>query len=342
MPADLIASIPAFLGFYPSNSLVMVALNPRSTQPGCSRIGPITRADITDGDSVTATLGALCDVGATSAFAFFIGEGKNGDIPDRETAALLHQEASDRNIRILGVWWVPCILSGTPYRILLDTTGSNSHDDDGGWESGVIPDIAANAAVRQLVSGGGMLPAVDRGEALEFFARTTVGLPVDVVERITRGVVDRGTGIVDALCDDHRSSDFRMFLADFVEGLIDETRRLLAEGENLLKKKDLLSGAARLVAHTKARDVVLGVATGPEVAPPLAELMLAVARTFSGDIRCNALCVYTVAVIACGRTTRVWSALRNSYEENPSHRLTGLLLSAYGRGRFDLILESCR
>ncbi|MCX7537204.1 DUF4192 domain-containing protein [Corynebacterium sp. P5875] len=346
LPADLIASIPAFLGFYPADSLVMVALDPGHTGSGRSRIGPVTRADLSDGDAVAGTLGVLADVGVTAAFAFFVGEGRAGEVPHSGTAAALHLGAADRGIRLLGAWWVPRVISGAPYRILTDTSGedpgSTVHGEGDPWRCGVIPDIATAAAMRELVSSGGMLPELTRREALDFFARSSSDLPEDMVRRITESTGSPGPEVVERLCPGAGESVPGGHPDSCVSRLVGESRRLLESGGNPASDPALLSGAAGLVAHSRIRDLILGCAVDPADAEPLAVLMLAVARTFSGEIRCNALCVYAVALIARGRTARVWPALRSSYDENPDHRLTGLLLSAYGRGRLDLILECCR
>ena len=346
IPADLIASIPAFLGFYPTDSLVMVALDPRHTWERHSRVGPVTRADLFDGDAVADTLGALADVGVTAAFAFFVGEDPGEGLSHTGTAVALHREAADRGIRVPGTWWIPHIISGAPYRILVDATGDapcvTGRCGADRWMNGVIPDIATVAAMRELVSDGGMLPELTRREALEFFARSTPGPPEDLVRSIAEQAASWGSEVVARRYPADGESAPGDFPDVYLSDLIQETGRLLDSGGNPTENVALLSGAARLVAHSRIRDVVLRRAVGPESAGPLAELMLAVARTFRGDIRCNALCVYAVALIARGRTTRVWPALRSACDENPHHRLTGLLLSAYGRGRFDLILESCR
>ncbi|MBV7293298.1 DUF4192 domain-containing protein [Corynebacterium sp. TAE3-ERU16] len=346
LPADLIASIPVFLGFYPTESLVMVALDPGDTGAGRSRIGPATRADLSDGDAVAGTLGALADVGVTDAFAFFVGEGRAGEIPDSGTVTELHRGAADRGIRLLGAWWVPQIISGAPYRILADSAGgdpgSTGHGEVERWRYGVIPDIATAAAMRELVSSGGVLPELTRREALDFFARSSSVLSEDRVRRITENAESPGPEVVERLNPGAGESVPGERLDSYVSCLVGESRRLLESGGNPASDPGLLSGAAGLVAHGRIRDLVLGYAVDTADAEPLADLMLVVARTFSGEIRCNALCVYAVALLALGRTTRVWPALRSSYDENPDHRLTGLLLSAYGRGRFDLILECCR
>lgn len=346
MPADLIASIPAFLGFYPTDSLVMVALDPRQTLERYSRVGPVTRADLFDGDAVAGTVGALADVGVTAAFAFFVGEDPGEGLSHTGTAAVLHREAAYRGIRMLGAWWVPSIISGAPYRILADVTGgtpgvTGSSGTDR-WREGVIPDIITAAAMRELVSDGGTLPELTRREALDFFARSTSGPPEHLVRCIAERAESWGREVVEGGHQAGGESSPADFLDNYLSDLIREIGRILDSGGNPTENVSLLSGAARLMTQRKIRDLVLRRAVCPENTVPLAELMLAVARTFSGDIRCNALCVYAVALIARGRTTRVWSALRSASDENPHHRLTGLLLSAYGRGRFDLILESCR
>ncbi|MCK7636882.1 DUF4192 domain-containing protein [Corynebacterium pygosceleis] len=337
VPGDLIASIPVFLGFYPGESLVMVALDPGEPGNTRSRIGPVTRADVSDMEAVSATLGALGDIGVTVAFGFLIGE--DADCGMTGIATMLCAEAEKWNILVPAVWWVPHIMSGIPYRML--TVNPRSRDAVGHRRTGVVPDVATGAAMRALVSAEGVLPELNRRESLEYFARRPGRLPDTTIARI---VVDAESWAAGVLGEGPTGEDAagRRTVEHRTVALLDGIRCSGGTGGELPESERMLAVAAKITVRAQVRDVVLGHVLSPDVARPLAGLMLAAARTFSGEIRCNALCVHAVTSIVCGRTTRIWPALRSSHDEDPGHRLTGLLLSAYRRGRFDLILESCR
>ncbi|MEZ2121152.1 DUF4192 domain-containing protein [Corynebacterium sp. CCM 9203] len=341
IPDDLIASIPAFLGFYPTDSLVVTAIFPKPDQPGKSLVGPITRADLADDGAVEATLLSLADIGVTVTFAFFVGEGPGGERPGIENAHMLCRRAVGHGIQVLAVWWVPEIMSGAPFRKLADNTAPEWGGNPTLRANGVLPDIATGAAMRELISGSGMLPELSREDALSFFSSVVYGDFGIGVERMTMEAEKRSAQIAEELSRSG-TDQARSLLRVMVGRWLSELRASPAGDDDVGRDEEALFSVAGLLVRPEIRDLVLGIASEEHHPPALQNAMLVIARMFRGTIRCNALCVYAVTLIAAGRTARVWAALRCAYDEDSGHRLTGLLMAAYRRGRFDLILESCR
>lgn len=71
-------------------------------------------------------------------------------------------------------------------------------------------------------------------------------------------------------------------------------------------------------------------------------MLLALAQTFEGDIRSNALCIYSVILIEDGEAPKAGLSLALAHRENPHHSLSALLVRAYRGGLQDKIVVNVR
>lgn len=68
---------------------------------------------------------------------------------------------------------------------------------------------------------------------------------------------------------------------------------------------------------------------------------MAVAKTFDGAVRSNALCLYALAVINLNLGMKAIPALDASLADNPRHSFSGLLRHGLIEGQFDSMVNAC-
>ncbi|WP_161781242.1 DUF4192 family protein [Corynebacterium atypicum] len=108
-PGQLIANVPGLLGFYPTDSLILMAF---ATGPTTLTLGPMLRADL---EAMTSVAAAHCALGSLDAdgrviIGVIVQDGRP-ELVDAATDALFEATRAYQ-YPVLGVWWVPEIAAG--------------------------------------------------------------------------------------------------------------------------------------------------------------------------------------------------------------------------------------
>ncbi|MCP2316081.1 protein of unknown function (DUF4192) [Nocardia amikacinitolerans] len=195
-PGELIAALPAMVGFYPHRSLVVAVLGP--AEPGASHgIAAVLRFDLEPVGPRRGLVGSFADLigqicaaeRATETLAVVVddrlggplgkaGRGRRGSPPEALIAALAKRLGAD-GIRVGGAWAVPAIEEDRPWWSLLD-----------GSERGTVPDPSASTvALAHVLDGRPILGS--RSELTERVAEDAalcaeVGVQLDSAVAVAR------------------------------------------------------------------------------------------------------------------------------------------------------------
>lgn len=130
--AELLAAVPALMGFTPEQSLVLLGASRDGTR---SRIGLTLRADLPDTPDESATLAAQLteslrtnDMGGVVVLV--IDRAGDPDDPPRQTLlACLARALEDRHIELTHALWVPWLAAGQPYACYEDAEHRGVQND---------------------------------------------------------------------------------------------------------------------------------------------------------------------------------------------------------------------
>ncbi|WPF65243.1 MULTISPECIES: DUF4192 domain-containing protein [unclassified Corynebacterium] len=155
MPGYLLANVPAVLGFYPQDSLVLVGLDRH--RGNTYHMGPVLRADYPlPPEALAEGLDTVAGAGSTSVMVFLIGA-----VPSDSAVRSLREEVQHPALRLWGGWWCERIVTGERYGCLWE-------EEHGRWPGGVIPAVSQTPAMQALVECG-ELPELTRAEACAHF-----------------------------------------------------------------------------------------------------------------------------------------------------------------------------
>lgn len=337
-PGQLLANIPGILGFYPHESLIFVAFHHTDTTHRYT-LGPVLRIDLSDlhllRDVGTALHGADSDL----IFAFLVTE--EGTARRQEIIDLIFDAAEAGEPDIQACWVSGNILTGEPYHLGFGPTPQEGMGEGDTWEHGVISPVTQAPAMSPLIEQG-QLPELTREEAFDHFTRFNPTIPVaeadhlgrfairhaeELVRAITRG--RDGHQILPALLNDHA-----LLLTELAEGGTPTE----ALGGELLADEETLTGTAVMLSDSLLRDALIGESlNSPATA---ATLFLAVARTFGGQIRANALALYALVALELRLSMRSVPALVAALEEVPGHQLSTLVLQSCRVGAFSEVVDA--
>ncbi|MEV0683469.1 DUF4192 domain-containing protein [Nocardia sp. NPDC050378] len=134
-PGDLIAALPAMLGFVPERSLVVAVLHPHPT--AAAAIDAVVRFDldaVTDPDHYEHFLGCLGSIclreQASGVFAVFIDDRRRSFPATAARGHALLAAIGAQGIEVRGAWAVRAVAAGARYRSLLGTGGGLVADPD--------------------------------------------------------------------------------------------------------------------------------------------------------------------------------------------------------------------
>lgn len=329
-PAEILADIPGNLGFYPSESLVIVSFQPVHDCPESYIPGPLLRISIDDVDEGWEEGLALLDQYPDRLFFAFIISTR----PERHLAELIDflSEPDQCYLDLEGLWMVPEIQVGQPYEELFADPALHQGPGGDAWLEGRVAPITDSDSMRACIAEG-ELPALDRQECFEPFQRRNRLGESEELAALNR----LATTCANDACCGHRTYGY-----DLV-AIARDVPEVLSEIDgpgDVAGDADLLFTAAVWMGGTKARDVALGgCLTQPAAA---CTLMLALAQTFSGNIRANALAVYAVCSIEMSIYYKASTALMVGREEFPEHNFLRLLLSAFRCGLHEALIDSVR
>ncbi|MBP1158406.1 MULTISPECIES: DUF4192 domain-containing protein [Rhodococcus] len=300
-PGDLIAAIPAMLGFRPAHSLVLVCLDGgdgparvravmRHDLPDCA-VGPLDREAIERMSLVCARE----DIG--SVIAVIIDERRVTGV-HRAVVGELELYLSARGVVLVGALVVPEIVAGRPWRGLC-----------GDPRRGRLPDPAASGvALAQVLGGRAIRSSREELEAV------VAPRPESERARVAELLRGRPTGR-------SRPRDaLRLVLTRIAE---------LASGQ--APHLDDLADLARALSDPRVRDALLSLAVTAE-ADAAEQLWILLARALPDPERAEPAALLGYSAYARGDGPMAGVALVAALEANPRHRLAGMLDAALQSG----------
>ncbi|MCH6195945.1 DUF4192 domain-containing protein [Corynebacterium mastitidis] len=317
IPGYLFATIPALLGFYPQDSVVLMGLEPHgSGQPapfilgrlpehGTYALGQVLRADASAPSGVLAQGRSLLAEAGSGAFVAFVV----GTPPPERLRAVLRDWARGEGSPPFcwGCWHAPGIATGERYAAVRGVPVPEP------WRAGTIESVAASPTMGCLLKCG-ELPEINRREARAFFDPQGAPWPVDARDCLA--------------------------LVSEIRRRSEALAEVMAEAGALLEGEGEARHLAILLGHHRVRDALI-----PQVldhAEGAHRTMLAVARKTKGEVRANALCLYALAAAQSGRRWRVPFALQAAQEEVPGHNLARLLHAMAVRCGIEAMLDAVR
>lgn len=339
-PGDLIANIPGILGFYPTESVVFTVLF-REGKSTRHTLGPVIRVNIDDLDLLPDVGRAIESTDADLIFCFIITENFTDGWVEGIVDTLF-STAESGTIPITACWITTGIYSGEIYQLAFGPSPAELGGPGRGlldWEEGRIAPVTGAVATRNLLEHG-QLPEATRIDAYAAFDRDNRFLTEDGIRELGAQAQRRGEDMLRAIRADPDGSAFDAALEEF-KAIID--RVTLSDDSatvaTLLRKPGVLGDAAAYLTSVLLRDSILHHSVdNPRVA---ADLFIAVAKTFDGDIRCNALCLYSIAVIRQNLGMKAIPALDAALSTDPDHSFSGLLRHGLADGQFDTMVDAC-
>lgn len=336
------ASLPGLLGFYPEDSVIFAAFEATATE-GRYRLGPVLRMDVVNHDMMPHVLSSLKDhdFPTSMVMSFIISDREPDDITT--VAMKILEVAVSQNIPLEGCWWAEHILQGEPYCLIIGPHESLPAP----WVSGVIAPVTQTSSMRQLTDLG-ELPEINREDTFRHLARDNRHISELEAEHLASFARRYAIELVDRISD-------RLFFAPYVRGgqwdtvggivldvgyLLSEIEEQDLSVENIMENTEELITTAIFLSATMLRDTIFeDLIARPG---PAARLMLAVARTFGGEVRANALCSYALAYVHMGLNMRALPACALAVEEFPQHELSALLWDYCRNGRNEELVTSVR
>lgn len=333
VPAKMLANLPAILGFFPQESVVFTGFTFEGETT--LKLGPVLRVNIEDLQVLPEIGEALERTNMDIVFAFVISEHASDQHQLLEEIIDMLVHASETQVvNIDACWYGTEIATGNSYRLLFDRVSALSRRVNtgiGGWLRGTIPDIAATVAMKSMVAAGDV-PELTRDESFRYFARKTDNRDPHADFETEQRIARIATGLLEDVyaCPSQ------------VETYIDQLSEVLiaveAQPDSAEPPYECVEFCAALCNRVMLRDAMLMTFL---VSPHGSKrLCLAVARTFSGVSRNNALCIYAMCALSQHHNPKGFHALIASSMDDPEHSLTQLLLSGFQTGIIDKLLDT--
>lgn len=345
-PGKILANIPGALGFYPEESVLFVGLTARSH---AHLIGPIVRVDIDDFFVYFSEARAAAGAGCDAIFAFIVSQRDPREIRGVVEAMQDYEQESEM---IVACWHTRGIFHGSSYRLcfgpqdagLVDTPGRGEGLHErlaDGWFRGRIPAIVTTASMEPWTQRG-LLPEPSRADAFAHFARYPEPATGPAVKDVAESLRECAYLL---RCGHGIGRQARLLPRDIV---VDATR-LLADlcpddiagrswEYHLEDSEQVLLTVALWMCDIALRDLVIRNCLERPVAA--AAVLLEVARHFDGEIRANALAIYSATLIRQGMSMIAGQPLQVIAGEFPEHSLGALLNTAYRSGLYDIITDN--
>lgn len=331
-PGDLIAAVPAMLGFLPARSLIVLSL---ASDAGGGRdgarsatVGAVMRHDLIlppgEDDPVPAAMrdvfdrcGALCDrEGADAVLVVLVDD--RLDHPDAPAVAAACRLLDDfavrldrRGVRIAGAHAVSEVACGRTWFALV------------GGARGTVPDPQASPVAAARVFEGG---AIRRSRAELADLLTPLPMPgrMQVADHIDEAIDARDLAYELAVRAGGRDRADRQEL----EAVLAHIARH-DDGAELLAPE--LAELAVLLSNSTVRDAVMALAAGAE-ADTAERLWVTLTRRLPDPERAEAAALVGYSAYVRGDGPLAGVALGVALESNPRHRLADLLDQALQAG----------
>ena len=332
---DMIASLPGILGYYPQESAVVVSLLDDAS--GGALLGPVLRADLAHAEKLASVLQELPVQGVCGHLAVIVSRIPNSTLV-RDAADALYSATGGDNEPLVGACWhVSEIATGTPYTLVFGPPAEEMRRCGlpAQWVSGTVSSVMAQATMAPLIAEGA-LPELDRGDARSLFdALEDPRWAWDAASEAR--VHRRGRALAAQLDSDPRAA--RAAISQACDVLLTAREMPVVGGDAappldaLFSCREEVELLAATLTGSRVRDCLLGSALkNPRGA---AALFLAVARTFGGVIRANALSLWAVLAVHVSLSPWAWAAVERALEEVPGHSMSVIVAKLLRAGEYE-------
>ncbi|MDV6014483.1 DUF4192 domain-containing protein [Haloechinothrix sp. LS1_15] len=312
-PGELLASLPQMIGFYPSDSVVLLA----NAHSGSRHVGPVMRCDLPAEPEVREVavrlVEAITRAEPASVVTVVIGgtsgapvRGHRG-LPQRALVRELREQLRASKVTDPAALWLPSITGGVGWRCY-----------DHARCGGVLPDPGSTVAAARIVDQG--LVTFGSREELQRLV-----VPDDNARARTRA---------DHLVAELRSrpQDAAAEAARGIEVVRDALLRV-RRGDFELTDQELAT-LARAVSDTRVRDACLATVVPPHTADAhtAERLWQWLARVLPAPERAQPAVLAGYSAYAAGNGALARIALESALESDPDHVLAALLLRALQGG----------
>lgn len=335
-PSAIIATIPGTLGYYPQESVILMGLVADGPTGDCVYIGPVLRTDLCRASELSD---ALLHIPVDRCIAFFAVVVSR--IP-RSRAFFNALDEMEALVRADGApvveicWHVSEIAQGTPYSMVFgpgpDDFAALGWDEE--WERGVIGSVIHSPAMRSMRENGA-LPALSRDDTFAYFEPDTDPEKAKEATALTIRAHKRADAVRRALDAGNPAAGtvVKQALAALRSApalpLIGDDSRLSAD--DVVRDSDELYALVTVLTRAAFRDCLIGEALRhPEEA---GAALLAVARSYSGIVRANALSVWALVAISRGLSSWASAALATAQDEMPLHSMSAICLQVMAIGQ---------
>ncbi|MEX3503855.1 DUF4192 domain-containing protein [Corynebacterium sp. LK2510] len=345
-PADIIASLPGILGFYPQESIVLLGLDEHD-DPNCVTLGPVLRADLTYVAEVCASLDDFPLSECIAVYAVIISRIPNSGLVN-EAAEAIYGATSTAGLPLVDACWhVSEVAPGTPYRIMFgpgpDSRVMRMCGDQ--WFFGTVSSVMASPAMYALHRNNA-LPELNREDTFRFFDPVPTSEECDHADResLTWLAMKRGLELCERL--DRGDEGASLAVRQGCEVLCMGQSRPIVEPWDTDELADLLGEAddrlalATLLSRSTLRDRLLVHALDAPLSA--AHALLSVAKTFTSTVRANALSAWAVIALERGLTSWALAALVTAQQELPGHSLSEILITLIHNGCHDELVDVIR
>ncbi|WP_269509599.1 DUF4192 domain-containing protein [Corynebacterium faecium] len=343
-PAQLIASIPAALGYFPNEAVVLInAYSPPGASPTLE-IGAYLDADVGSTESIQRALQRIPLARHVATFAVIVTR-----VPGSQMVAVaaegLRMAADAFGEIVEACWIVSEIADGTHYQLVFGPdpdTASAVWEWSAGYEQGTVTSVAAAEPMRPLIDHG-VLPELHKGEVFSHFA-PVFEPDVETGEALAPAAYTRGVELFQLVKMAPKAARVQIKRACSVyaaapnAGLIDIDGSLIID--DVFTSLDDVELFAAMLSGSRLRDfLILDALERPRAA---GAVLLTIARNFRGEIRANALCLWAMIALSQGLIGWASAALECAEGELLGHNLTALLGGVLDIGQGHSLLELCR
>ncbi|QPK78335.1 DUF4192 domain-containing protein [Corynebacterium lizhenjunii] len=340
-PGFLLSNVPGALGFYPTESVLLMAFHEHADN---LRLGPIARCDIADAHDYLPEAFDAVSAGTDVVFAFIVSHRPQQSL--QWLVDFLYDFRSDDDGReIDACWHSPEIAVGQPYEVCFGPQQFAGGAQDP-WCEGTIPSIINSPSMQRWVEQG-QLPEVSRAAAQSFYQeRNRFLCPSHRAE--LESIVGREASLLSLgrclppsypphdLCRELEVEDIPAFIELVVTRATEADWTL----DELLRQPGLLGRVGAIMGCTLTRDLAMGaLLEAPDAA---ATILLAVAQSVEGLSRWNALTIFAATQIAQGLPMIAGTVLSVVLKEEPQHTLARLMDKGYRAGLHDSLVDSLR
>lgn len=343
-PAQLIASIPGALGYFPNESVVLInAYSPPGTSPTLE-IGAYLDADVGNTESIQRALQRIPLVRHVATFAVIVTR-----VPESQMVAVaaegLRMAADAFGEIVEACWIVSEVADGTHYQLLFGPdpdTASAVWEWSADYEHGTVTSVAAAKPMRPLIDHG-VLPELHKSEVFTHFE--PVHEPdVETGETLAPAAHRRGAELFELVKTAPELARGPITRACAAYDAAPNARLIDTEGSliiaDVFTSHDDVELFAAMLSGSRLRDfLIIDAMERPRAA---GAVLLTIARNFSGEIRANALCLWAMIALSQGLIGWASAALACAEGELPGHSLSGLLGSVLDIGQGHSLLELCR